>query len=129
MKGGKAEIVLVPLLSRSENDSAFLELIAEKTEEAVLLVVIDTDSMLGGFGFAASDIRKGSDLMEQMGKALREKRVLVDDVLEWGDTATKIEHLAKLKKAEKVLLKRQENHYFEKLVEELEERKVKVEVV
>ena len=42
--------VLVPLLSKREAEPAFVETIASKAREIILLLVIDTNAMSGEFG-------------------------------------------------------------------------------
>ncbi len=120
---------LVPLLSREENSPEFLEKLKE-FQEVVLLVCIDRSDMVGEFGFAAGDMRSATKFMEEMVSALKRRKIKVEDVLEWGETAQKIVQLAQLKKADTVLLKKQSNLHWKKLVEEVEKKlKKKVEIV
>lgn len=121
--------VLVPLLSHRESDGFFIEKISEGEGEIILLLVIDTKAMPGQFGFAANDIASGNQIMGEMRKALARKKRECCDVIEWGETANKIEHLAMLRNARKVFLVEQESQFFKKLVKELEEKLGKVEIV
>ena len=120
---------LVPLLSHDENSPEFLEKL-KTFDEVVLLVVIDRADMVGEFGFAAGDMRSATKLMEEMVSALKRRKIKVEDVLEWGETVQKIVQLAQLKNAEKVLLKKQSNLHWRKLVQEVEQKLgKKVEIV
>ena len=52
-----------------------------------------------------------------------------EEIIEWGDTQSKILNLALLRKVDKVVLKKQDNQYFEELVKKLKSEKVDVEVI
>ena len=82
--------ILIPLISRLENDEEFIELAFSEGKEIVLLLVIDTSAMFGGSGFAASDIRQGNGLLEEMKRAAETRGKKVEDITEWGDTQQKI---------------------------------------
>lgn len=124
----KGSIVLVPLLSQREAEKGFVEAIAAEAKQAVLLLVIDTAAMSGQFGFAAGEIAQANTLMQKVKAALAKRKVECDDIIEWGDTLTKIEHLALLRQAEKILLAKQDNQFFQKLLRELREKLPKVEI-
>ncbi|MCX6799016.1 MAG: hypothetical protein NTW59_02890 [Candidatus Diapherotrites archaeon] len=126
MKGPKA---LVPLLSKREADPVFIGALAGNQGEIILLVVIDTNAMPGQFGFAANDIAGGSQLMEKIRDALELVGKHCADVIEWGDTAMKIEHLALLKGVERIFVVEQDNQYYKKLLRELREKLGKIEFV
>ena len=119
---------LVPLLSKREAEPGFIEKIAQGTKEITLLLVIDTHAMAGKFGFATNEIATGNALMQQVKTALGKKRKTCNDVIEWGDTATKIEHLAELQKANKIYLVEQENQFFKDLIKTLEETLPGIEI-
>ena len=53
----------------------------------------------------------------------------VEAVLEWGETGKKIENLAKLQRVDKVVMVKQENLDFEKLVKHVKDSGIMVEVV
>lgn len=120
--------VLIPLLSKDESNEQFLGKASEKADQVTLLTVIDTMSGNEKFGFTAGQIGASSSLAEKMKKKLKETVKEIDQVLEWGDTLTKIEQIAKLKKVDLIAMKKQQNQFFEQLVEHLKERKLKVEV-
>jgi len=115
-----------------EGDQPFLDAATKGCKEIILLFAVDKAEMPGRFGFASSDISKGNKLMESIAEKLKEKKIVCDYVLEWGSTVQKIEHLAKLKKADKIVLYQQYNDYWKKNVAELEKAldgKIKVEIV
>jgi len=114
--------VLIPLVSKKENNPEFLQKATEGAKEAILLVVIDKSAMVGQFGFAASEIMQGNALIEQIRKSLEEKGKRVKDIEEWGDTAAKIENTALLQRADRIALFEQENEYFKNLVKELSKK-------
>lgn len=120
--------VLVPLLSKKEDSDEFVERVTAKAKEIILLIVIDTAAMSGQFGFAAGEIALANALMQKMKNAIGKKRKTCEDIIEWGNTATKIEHLAMLKEVDKIYLVRQDNQLSKKLLRELEERLPKVEI-
>jgi len=121
--------ILIPLLSKEENKPEFLEKAAGNGRHITLLTVIDTHSGKEKFGFAASQIGSCSSLAEEIRDKLRESVADVDYIMEWGDTLTKIEQIAELKKIDSIVLKRQQNQFFEELVKQLQLRKLNVEVV
>lgn len=113
--------VLVPLLSKREADPLFIEAVAGKAKHVILLLVIDTNSMIGQFGFATGEIAAGNALMEQVKTAFGKKRKKCNDVIEWGDTATKIGHLALLHKADRIFAVKQGNQFYQKVIKQLKE--------
>lgn len=112
--------VLIPLLSKQENNPAFLSKALQEAKEAVLLVVVDTGEMAGKFGFAGTEIMQGSKLIEELKARVAEKGVLAKDLLEWGSTAQKIENIARLQKADRIALVKQDNLYFKELLKQLQ---------
>lgn len=122
--------ILLPILSGKETNKEFLKTACKAADEAVLVLVIDQDAMAGEFGFATNEIRRGNDLIEELKGKIRKKRIIVDDVVEWGNTARKIENIIKLKNADKVVLVKQKNDYFKKLVKELKKNvKIPIETI
>lgn len=121
-------IVLLPILSEKENDDAFLEVALKGAAHVILLIVVDADSKQE-FGFATSQIQKARKVLEEVKTAIGKKRKKSEDILEWGDTKSKIMNLALLRKVDKVTLKNQDNQYFKELVEALEKEKISVEVL
>jgi hypothetical protein len=122
------EKVLVPLLSKRESNPLFIEKISSEAGGIVLLLVIDTKAMAGDFGFATGEIAVGNALMQKMKAALAKKKKECNDIIEWGDTSTKIEHLAQLHQVKKICLVKQGNHFYETLVKALKEKLEGVEV-
>ncbi len=131
----KAEItakqlkILIPLLSKKENEGEFLEKAIVGATEIILLLIIDTNAMNQEFGFAASEISNGNALMEDVKALLGKKRKKADDILEWGDTLTKIDNMAKLRQVNKIVLMKQDNQYFRDLVKNLRKEKLDVEII
>jgi len=123
--------VLVPLLSKREAHPIFIEKIASRAREVILLLVIDTNAMVGQFGFATNEIAGGNHLMQQVKEALGKKRKTCNDVIEWGDTITKIEHLAELYHVDKIYMVRQDNQFFRKLLQDMREtlKEIEIEIV
>lgn len=125
----KGKCILLPLISKKENDPAFIDKAIEGLKRIILLMVIDTETMPGGFGFAASEIGQGNQLMMDVKTLLKEKGINAEEILEWGNTETKIDHVARLREVKKIVLKKQDNHYFKKLVKSLKDKKLNVEVI
>ncbi len=121
--------ILIPLLSKEENKTEFLEKAMGNGKHITLLTVIDTHSGKEKFGFAASQIGSCSSLAEEIREKLRESVSDVDYIMEWGDTLTKIEQIAELKKIDSIVLKRQHNLFFDELVKQLQLKNLKVEVI
>ena len=121
-------MILLPILSDEENNEEFLEKALKGTRDIILLIIVDADSNLE-FGFAASQIQKARAVMEGVTEIIGKKRKRYEDIIEWGDTQSKILNLALLRKVDKVVLKKQENQYFEELVKKLKSEKVDVEVI
>ncbi|MFH1752089.1 MAG: hypothetical protein ABH821_04095 [archaeon] len=121
--------VLLPLLSSQENDKSFLTSALKEVSTIVLLLVIDKQDLGKDFGFAANQIYSGNKLLEELKKLLDMKGFEVVDVMEWGDTLTKIVQASKMHKVDRIVLKKMDNHYFKKLVKDLEKQvKAKIEV-
>jgi len=122
--------VLVPLLSKREDSEEFVASFSGGASEIILLLVIDTGAMSGGFGFAAGEIALGNSLMQRVKAGLAKRKKQCKDIIEWGNTESKIEHLAKFHAVDKVCLVRQHNQFFEKLLSGIKENLgIEVEVV
>lgn len=113
--------VLIPILSKHEDNPDFLNSATRGFDHVTLLAVIDKQEMIGMFGFMANEIRSASQLLEKIKTFLEAQGKLVDDILEWGETGQKIEHAAMLQNCAKIVLAKQENQYFKKLLKQLEE--------
>jgi len=120
--------ILLPVLSEKENDEEFLDLALKGAKETIILIVVDADSK-EEFGFAASHIQRARAVMDQIKITLGKKRKSSEEILEWGDTNSKILNLALLRKVDKIVLKKQENDYFETLVKKLKKEKLEVEII
>lgn len=120
--------VLVPLLSKREAEPNFINAVADRAGEVILLLVIDTNAMAGRFGFATGEIGMGNALMQKLRAELGKKKKHCDDILEWGDTASKIEHIAQLYNAKNICLVKQGNDYYRKLVADMKEKLPGVEI-
>ena len=79
--------VLVPLLSKQENSPEFIDKITTRVKEIILLVVVDTNAMVGRFGFAANEIREGNALMEEI------KELTVEDLKDGYTPGVDMGHL------------------------------------
>jgi hypothetical protein len=113
--------VLIPLLSKQEENPGFLNSATQGFDYVTLLAVIDQTEMVGRFGFMANEIRSASQLLEKIKSFLEAQGKIAEDVLEWGETGQKIEHVAMLNNCAKIVLVQQENQYFKKLLKRLEE--------
>lgn len=121
--------ILIPLVSKQENNPLFLTKAAEEAEETVLLMIIDTKAMPGGFGFAAGEIMQANHLLEEAKSFLSGQGKKCTEIIEWGDTAQKITNIAKLHEAKKIVLQMQPNKFFEDLLKKLKKEKLKVEII
>lgn len=122
--------VLIPILSKHEDNPDFLRSATEGFDNVVLLAVIDRTEIVGRFGFMANEIRSATQLVEKIRGFLENQDKLVEDLVEWGETNQKICHIAELKNCSKIVLAKQDNQYFRKLLKKLgEETKAKLEVV
>jgi len=110
--------VLIPLLSRKELNEEFLDKAVKGANEVFLLMVIDKKDSL-----KASDISGATHFLEEVKKAIGKKRKKCEDLTEWGETTAKIKNTAILNKIDKISLLKQENQWFEELVEEIKKEK------
>ncbi len=124
----KGPKILVPLLSKRESEEEFVATVAPGAGEIILLLVIDTHAMVGGFGFAAGEIAVGNALMQKVKTAFGKKRKTCNDIIEWGDTANKIEHLAELNQVAKIFVVKQDNDFFKKLLKDMKEKLPEIEI-
>lgn len=128
-KSGKGLKVLIPLLSKTENDAEFLERAVKGANEVTLLLVIDNSADGTQFGFALQQMAAGNALSAEVKAMVGKKKKSVHDILEWGNTRSKIVNTAKLRRVSKVVLRAQEGKGFEALVEALRAEKINVEVI
>ncbi|HIH09538.1 MAG TPA: universal stress protein [Candidatus Diapherotrites archaeon] len=120
--------ILIPILSETENDEAFIDKAVAGAKEVILLLIVDA-SPKEKFGFTTSFIQKARHIMEEVKKAVGKKRKPCEDILEWGDTMNKIVNIALLRKTDKVCLKAQDNQYFKDLLKRLKDEKIETEVI
>ncbi|HLC78948.1 MAG TPA: hypothetical protein VJG83_00825 [archaeon] len=120
--------ILLPILSETENDEVFLEKALNGAKEVLLLIVVDANPK-EKFGFTTSFISKARSIMEEVKKSIGKRRKPSEDLMEWGDTQNKVINIALLKKVDKVILKKQDNQYFNQLVKRLEDERIETEVI
>ncbi len=120
--------ILIPLLSEKENEREFIEKASKGATEIILLLVVDP-SPKERFGFAASFLQKGRAVMEGAKKLLGEKRKSCEEIVEWGDTQGKILNMALLRKVDKIVFYRQDNQYFNEMLNRLIKEKIETEVI
>lgn len=121
---------LIPLISKKENNKELVARACLGTDEVIVLLVVDTDAMPGQFGFAASDIGHGNGLLQEVKVLVEQQGKECNDLIEWGDTETKVIHLVQLRGIDRVVLLKQENQFFKKLVKRLgEQTSAQVEIV
>lgn len=121
--------ILIPLLSMQENDKNFLNTAVADADLAILLFVVDTQSMAGKFGFASASISKGTAVIKDAKMHIVRKKKKVKEIVDWGDTATKIKNISILQGVKKIVLKQQSNQWFGEIVKELGKGKVAVEII
>jgi hypothetical protein len=121
---------LIPLISKKENNKELVGQACLGSDEVVVLLVVDTEAMPGQFGFAASDIGHGNGLMREVKMMVEQQGKECNDLMEWGDTETKVVHLIQLRGIDKVVLLKQDNQFFKKLVKSIgSQTKASVELV
>ncbi len=121
--------VLIPILSKQENDTEFLSKAIHEQTYVYLLLIVEARSLDSTFGFTASQINHGNALINEIKTILEKQNKKVYDTLEWGDTTPRIINFAKLKKITKIALKNQENEDFKKLVKQLKQENLNVQVI
>ncbi|MEK6973599.1 MAG: hypothetical protein AABW72_06220 [archaeon] len=115
--------VLIPLVSKRENDPLFLNEALQGIKQVILLLIVDTNNSSKTFGFNAMEISQGSALMEDAAKIIGQKKKKCDTILQWGDTFTVIDHIAKLKQCSFIKMIKQDDENFEKLYDKLKYQK------
>ena len=128
LNGSENTRILIPILSEKEDEKDFLDRASKGADEIILLVVVDP-SPKEKFGFATAFLQKGRAVMESARKTLKEKRKSVDDIIEWGDTHGKIINMALLRRADKIVFYKQQNQYFNELINRLIKEKIETEVI
>ncbi len=120
--------VLIPLLSKQEDSTEFVQKATKGAVEVFLLLVIDPADMSGEFGFAAHEISKGNKMMGVVTELIGPEKA-VHQIVEWGETVSKIDNLCKLKGVDEVCVQKQDNYWFQDIVKKLKERDLKVKVI
>lgn len=121
--------ILIPILSKQENDPQFLAAATKESEKVFLLVIVDAGVPEMSFGFTATEIGHGNTLMREIKRKLQDGGKQVFECLEWGETIPKIINFAKLKKIKKVALKKQDTQGFKKLAKLLRDEKIETEII
>jgi len=111
-------IALVPLLSGKESDPLFLSAATDKVDKVILLQIIDKGFM-NKTSAAMGEVMHYSSVMREAKKAIGAKKKSCDEITEWGPTVQKILSIAILQKANKIFLVKQNNSFFDEVVEEL----------
>ncbi len=114
--------VLIPILSKKEDSEEFIKKASAKAREIMLLLVIDTSPSMTS-GFTAAEIAQGQKVMDSVRERIGKMRKSCDTLLKWGDTKTSIDHTAKLRKADSVVLLREDSQFFSEIVEFLKKQK------
>jgi len=115
--------VLIPVLSKQENSDEFIKKATLKAKEIIVLLIIDTQAMSGSFGFASGEMLSGRKIMDEVCQKIGKKRKNYEDLVEWGTTINKIKQIAIIRKVNKIVLLKQNNEYFKKLLKELKKEK------
>ncbi len=121
MSGKNESIVLIPILSKQENNPDFLIFATENATRALAVVVIDKTEMIGPFGFASTEIKHANTLLEQVSNFLAMRSIPTETILEWGNVSQKIMQLAELRRCGSIAVIKQPNEYYKKIVKEIKE--------
>ncbi|MCX6800707.1 MAG: hypothetical protein NTZ73_00795 [Candidatus Diapherotrites archaeon] len=120
--------ILAPLLSGGEDAPEYINAITAGADQIILLSVIDKEFMRKTSA-AMSEVMHYHALMERVKKAVGAKRKKCEEATEWGATIQKITSLALLKQVDKIVFVKQRNQFFENILDELREKKIKFELV
>jgi hypothetical protein len=121
-------IALVPLLSGRESDPAFISAVTDRIDKVILLQIIDKGFM-NKTSAAMGEVMHYSSVMREAKKAIGAKKKGCDEITEWGATVQKIVSIAILQKVDKIFLVKQNNSFFDEVIEELKEKKLDPTVV
>ncbi|MEM0360022.1 MAG: hypothetical protein QXK06_01620 [Candidatus Diapherotrites archaeon] len=114
--------ILIPLISKKENSQDFLEQALEKAREVILLLPVDTPANATS-GFTMAEVGQGENLMSEIQAFVGKKKKKCETVVQWGDTAKNIDHVARLKGVETIVLLKQDNEFFKRLAGNLRKSK------
>ncbi|MBI2529579.1 MAG: universal stress protein [Candidatus Diapherotrites archaeon] len=113
--------ILLPIITREENSPEFIDAATQDADNVLLLLVIDTSEMPAWqFGFAAGEIMQGTDFLEDLKKSVGKRKKSAVEITEWGNTVSKIAHIAELQNVDKIVLKKGKTHYWKELLKKLE---------
>ncbi len=113
--------ILLPIITREENSPEFIDAATQNADDVLLLLVIDTSEMPAWqFGFAAGEIMQGTDFLEELKKNIGKRKKGAVEITEWGNTVSKIAHIAELQNVDKIVLKKGRTHYWKELLKKLE---------
>ncbi len=112
--------ILLPLISRHENNAAFIEEATKKVKEAIILLIVD--SFNPGYGFNASELRDGTKLLEEVKTLIGLKRKTAIDLTVWGETKEKIINTAIIRGVERIVLIRSQESWFKELEKDLRKK-------
>ncbi|MFH0954889.1 MAG: hypothetical protein V1777_02200 [Candidatus Micrarchaeota archaeon] len=118
----KKSVVLVPVLSKLENNPSFLERVTAEADEVVVLAVIDQSGIVGNPGFAIHEIKVATQLAEEIAALVVASGKKSEAIVEWGETVRLIAQLAELKSCSAIFLVEQKNQYYQKLREQIREK-------
>ncbi len=90
--------VLIPVISGTENDPAFIDRASKGAKQIFILFVVEPSMM-------SSEISHGNAVINDIKSALGKKKKKCEDIMEWGDTTRKIIGIARLNSIGKVVLK------------------------
>ncbi len=120
--------ILVPILTGRENEPAFIDAVCSKVDEVILLQIVDKDFHPKA-GSAIGEVRQFRIVLDALKKEIGAKRKKYDELTEWGSTIPKIVSIALIRKADKVVLVKQDIQFFEDILKELKKNKVQFEVI
>ena len=120
--------VLVPVISGKEKSEGFVSRVLSEGKEIVLLQIVDEEFHTKA-GSAIGEVRNFRMAVEEIKKSAIARKKKYIELTEWGATITKIISIAILHGVDKVFLVKQENQFFEDIIDELKKNKIKFEVV
>lgn len=118
----KNRVVLVPVLSKLENNSSFLETVMAEADEVVVLAVIDQSGIVGNPGFAVHEIKIATNLSEEIAAKVVASGKKAEAIVEWGETVRLVSQMAELKQCTAIFLVEQKNQYYQKTRAQIKER-------
>lgn len=121
--------VLIPIISRKEDDSDFIEKALSKASEVFVLVIIDPSLKLDDAGFTASNIAIARNISEKIKEIARQKRKTANELMEWGSTKSKVLQTARFANIDKIVLLKQENEFFNEIVNEIKNAGFNLEII